>query len=497
MKQQLERCVRAAWGGTMETDTTTRGTVSSGADQSVSINDSAAAWPRRKYAWYVVSVLTAAYTLSYIDRSVLGLLLEPIRRQFSLTDTQVSLLAGTAFVLFYVAMGLPLGRLADRANRRNLIVAGVFFWSLMTTACGLAGNFWQLFAARVGVGVGEATLAPAALSIISDYFPPDRRARPIATYTMAVAIGAGLAYIAGGAVSAAVASMPGLHLPIVGSVDAWQVTFMAVGLPGIIFTPIILTIREPLRRGVRWSTSTLASQAKLPVAPVREVLNFMRRENPQTFLVLFLAHGGFAMHSTCLIVWMPTVFVRRFGWSAGQIGLAMGLVILVFASLGILASIAIASRLQARGSTDALMRTSLLMGLALTPLGIFLPLASSPAIALVVMAPYMALSFGLFAMSLPILQLITPNQMRGQVSATFAFFNNVIGLMLGVTFVALLTDYVFHDRARLHHSLLIMGAVVLPLCTLLFWWGLPHYRRSLVVASSWIGAAEARVRESV
>jgi MFS family permease len=176
-------------------------------------------WPRRIRGWYVAAVLTALYTLSFIDRQVLGLVLEPIRGHLGLTDTQVSLLAGSAFALFYVTLGLPLGRLADRANRRNLILAGVFLWSLMTAACGLASSFWQLFAARVGVGIGEAALSPAALSIISDYFPPEKRARPLAMYTLALAIGSGLAYLVGGSISAAIATMPHFRIPLIGHAD--------------------------------------------------------------------------------------------------------------------------------------------------------------------------------------------------------------------------------------------------------------------------------------
>jgi MFS family permease len=444
-------------------------------------------WPSRRYAWYTAIVLTACYTLSYIDRQILGLLLEPIRHSFTLTDTQVSLLAGTAFALFYVTLGLPLGRLADRASRRNLIFVGVFFWSLMTAACGLAQNFWQLFLARVGVGVGEAALSPAAHSIISDSFPPEQRVRPLALYTLALAIGSGLAYIAGGTISGVVSALPQLSLPLLGPLEGWQVTFITVGAPGMIFALIILTLREPMRRGIRWSGTPAAAARAAPVARVREVFHFIWRENPRTFAVLFLAYGGFGINTDALLVWLPTLFMRRFGWAAPEIGVTIGLVILFSATIGILGSMTLAARLQARGSADALLRTSLLVALALTPLGIALPLVDSPALMLALLVPIMALSFGLFAVVPPILQLITPNQMRGQVAATFSFFNNVIGLMFGATYVALLTDYVFRDSARLHHSLVVVATTVLPLSTLLLWWGLPHFGQSIVRARAWLG----------
>jgi MFS family permease len=442
-------------------------------------------WPRRRYAWQVVAVLTAAYTLSFIDRQVLGLVLEPIRRDLLLSDTQVSLLAGTAFAIFYVTLGLPLGRIADRANRRNLIIGGVLLWSLMTAACGLADNFWELFATRVGVGVGEAALSPAALSIISDYFPPQQRVRPLAMYFLAPAIGSGLAYLLGGTVSAAASASPDLHLPLLGPLAAWQLVFIIIGTPGMAFALVILSIREPVRRGVRGATS--GTGHSVPVARTRDIVHFIARENPQTFAVLFLAYAGFALHADSVFVWIPTLFIRRFGWSPAEIGLIMGSVVLVCATLGVLASMSIAARLQARGSVDAVLRTSLLMGAALTPLGILLPLVNSPGAALAVLAPVSALSFGLFAMIAPTLQLITPNQMRGQVSAVFSVFNNVIGTMIGATSVALLTDYVFHDPLRLHHSLVVVAALTLPLSSALMWWGLPHFSRSIVRAEGWMG----------
>lgn len=448
-------------------------------------------WPDRKYAWYVAAILTAAYTLSYIDRQVLGLLLEPIRRQLNLSDTQASLLAGSAFALFYVTLGLPIGRLADRTNRRNLILVGVFLWSLMTTLCGLASTFWQLFAARVGVGVGEAALSPAALSMISDYFPPQQRARPLTLYSLALAVGSGLAYLAGGSISAAIADMSVLHVALFGEVASWQATFVAVGAPGMLFALLLLSIREPRRRGVRQTSTNLSrNTGSTPVASISEVLRFIWTENRRTFIVLFFAYGGFALYVDAILMWLPTLFARRFGWPSGQIGVAIGSVILICATLGILASMSLAARLQRKQLPDALPRTSLLLAWGLVPSGIALPLMSNPVWSLILLAPVMALSFGLFAMVFPILQLITPNQMRAQVSSAFSLFNNVIGLMAGATSVALLTDHVFNDRALLHYSLAVVASVILPLSALLTWWGMPQIRRSVVAAQSWMGAAE-------
>ena len=180
--------------------------------------DSEPPWPNPIYAWYVVGVLMLAYTNSFIDRQILYLLFEPIRNDIGISDTQISLLAGLAFSVFYTVMGIPLARLADQSNRKAIITVGVASWSLMTALCGAAQNFWQLFLARIGVGVGEATLSPAAFSIISDYFPKNRIARAFSVYSMGVYFGAGLAMMIGGLVIKMVSASPTVVLPLVGEV---------------------------------------------------------------------------------------------------------------------------------------------------------------------------------------------------------------------------------------------------------------------------------------
>ena len=200
------------------------------------------------YPWYVVIVLTFAFTVAFIDRQILSLLVQPIRRDLGISDTQISLLAGFAFAVFYSILGVPIARLADRRSRRAIISVGVFLWSLMTAACGLAKSFAGLFVARVGVGVGEATLSPAAYSMIADYFPPQKLARAIAVYAMGLYLGAGLAMIAGSAVVRLVADAGPVTLPLLGTLFPWQLTFFAVALPGILVLAGMATVREPQRR---------------------------------------------------------------------------------------------------------------------------------------------------------------------------------------------------------------------------------------------------------
>lgn len=444
------------------------------------INHSNDVWPNPRYGWYVVLLLTLAYILAYMDRIVLGLLLELIRTDFQISDTQVSLLGGMAFALFYVVMGLPLGRMADRANRRNIISASIFVWSLMTTFCGLATNFWQLFLARVGVGVGEAGLTPAAHSMLSDYFPPHRRPLVIAVYMAGTTIGAGIAYIVGGTVIDIVSRMPELTLPVVGRLSSWQLTFMIVGIPGILVALWTLTIREPVRRG------TLQVASGKGEASLREVATFMFRENRTTFLSIYMAFGGFALHGVALVLWLPAYFKRSFGWTEMQVGTTYGLTILVFGTLGMVGITRVVDWLRDRGHRDAMMRAPLYMALLMTPFSIAATLIPDPRLSFIAIVPHTMLSFGLAALGPGTLQLITPNQMRGQALAIYAFCNNVIGLIIGGTFVALITDFVFKDPQMLGYSLATTGLLFLPVSLVLLAIGLAPFRKSLDAADTWM-----------
>lgn len=207
-------------------------------------------WPHAGWAWFAVAALMIAYTSSFIDRQILTLLVEPIRADLIISDTQFSLLAGIAFSLFYTVMGIPLARLADRGSRRRIIFWGIVVWRVMTVACGLANSFWALFAARIGVGIGEAALSPAAYSMISDYFSHKRRARTLAVYSMGPYLGAGLALMIGGAVIDVIARAGAMQLPIVGELAAWQQTFVLVGAPGLLIAALFIVVREPPRQGV-------------------------------------------------------------------------------------------------------------------------------------------------------------------------------------------------------------------------------------------------------
>ena len=207
-----------------------------------------AAWPKPAVAWYGVVVLLLAYTFAYVDRAILTVLVEPIQRDLHINDTQIALLHGFAFVIFYVTLGVPLGFVADRTNRKRLIVGSIAVWSLMTAACGLTSTFASLFAARIGVGIGEAGLSPASYSLISDQFPPSRRSSALGVYTLGIYFGSGLAILAGGLVVGLIGVQPTVTAPLIGVVKSWQLVFFVVGLPGLLVAALAATVREPVRR---------------------------------------------------------------------------------------------------------------------------------------------------------------------------------------------------------------------------------------------------------
>src|SRR5258708_14916503 len=198
-----------------------------------------------RYAWYVVFILMVCYTLSFVDRQILSLLVGPMKRDLAISDTRIGLLQGVAFALFYGLMGLPLGRLADTRNRRNVIIVGVVLWSFLTGACSAARSFWSLFLARMGVGVGEATLSPSAFSLITDYFPKEKLGAALSVYSMGIFIGSGLALIAGGSVVDAVTRMPAVTLPLLGAVAPWRFTFLIACAPGPAVAPPLHPLPGP------------------------------------------------------------------------------------------------------------------------------------------------------------------------------------------------------------------------------------------------------------
>lgn len=428
-------------------------------------------------AWYGVAILFLAWTVSFIDRIILSLLIVPIQRDLGINDTQISLLHGAAFAIFYTLMGIPIARLADRAPRRPIIVAGIAFWCLATATCGLAKNFWHLFLARVAVGVGEATLAPAAYSMIYDWFPKEKLGRAHAVFNSGVTVGAGLAFIIGGTVIAMTAGIDSVQVPLVGELRNWQVVFVAVGLPGLLVAALMLTVTEPARRG-----------GLPPPVPFAAVLGFMRSQPRAVFGHL----AGFALAAlvfNAFLAWAPTYLVRVHGMGPGQAGPLLGIGLVLFGSAGMITGGVLSDRWMRAGRGDAHMRAALVGCIGLMPVAALAPLAPEGWIAIAGLWAFFFFGAFPFGIGAAALQMITPAPMRAQLAALYLLCINLLGIGTGPTVTAVLTDYVFGRPEDVGRSLAVVGAVFGTLAALVLWRALAPFRAS---AARLAAAAAAR-----
>lgn len=417
------------------------------------------------YAWYVVAVLIMAYTFSFIDRQILTLLVGPIRKTLQINDFQLSLLHGFAFALFYSILGIPIGRLVDSRRRTTIIAAGIAVWSVMTAFCGLSRTFAQLFIARIGVGVGEAALSPGAYSMISDYFPPHQRPRALSLYISAAYIGGGIATMAGGAL---IALMTPLDLPVIGHLEAWQSLFMVVGLPGLLVGLWVMTLREPERRDVKPGAHPSFGEV---------CKHLTRHRGAYGLLIIGYSLSGVMWNG--LIAWIPTFFIRHFGWTASEISVPYGLITMISGTSGIMTGGWIATRLRRRGRLDANILIGLMAIVIALPSGIAACLAGSVTASLGLFAVFLFGCAMPWGSAVAALQEITPNQMRGQVSAIYLFCLSLIGMGVGPTVVATFTDHLFASDAALPQSMALTVALTAPLAAVLLWLARAPYRRAL------------------
>lgn len=420
--------------------------------------------------WSVVFVLMLAYVSSFIDRQILSLLVGPIKRDMHLTDTEVSLLMGLSFALFYTLLGVPIGRWADRANRRNLIAGGIVVWSLMTALGGIVKSYAQFFLVRVGVGVGEATLSPAAYSLLSDTFPKDKLATAISVYSAGIYLGSGLAVLIGAALVGSSGGPAMVTLPVVGTVFSWQLLFFYIGLPGLALALLVRAlVPEPTRRNLL--TDASGQTAQLSVGDVFRLIGQQRR----AFFGVTLGITFISLVAYGSTAWIPTLFVRRFGWTTGHIGLLYGLLITVFSTAGILLGGRLADRFTRRGYADAKLRVGLIASVGIL-LSSGISLIPNPNVAVAMLAlPCFFVAFPLGA-SAAAIQDLMPNQARALASAVYLLILNLIALGCGPTLVALLTDYVFRDERAVYQSLAVVSAVGSALALVSYAWGRGAYR---------------------
>jgi len=411
--------------------------------------------------WLVVLLLMAALILSFIDRIGLSLLVDPIRADLGISDAQIGLLQGVAFGLFFAVMGLPLGWLADRWSRKGTIMLGVGIWSLATAACGLAVNFPQLLMARIGVGAGEAGLAPASYSIVHDRFPKEQLGRAISLFQVGGVLGAGLALLITGYVYRYFMDGGGAGFPMIAALQPWQQTFIAIALPGALLVALIALISEPRR-----VAGQEAGQGQKGFAALAAAV----RARFGLYMPLFVAMSGVIMTSYALVSWMPSVLGREFGWAAEDVGVRYGVTVLLASPVGLLAGGWLADRLVRAGAANAHVRVVALATLIGLPFALLLGLPRSPTALLLIAG-------GLhFAVSMPMgvvpafLQLTTPQEARAQISGLYVLFINVVGLGLGPTMVGLLSTGMASGAGDLRVAIsLVVGPAMLMSLLVMIW----------------------------
>ena len=368
------------------------------------------------------------------------------------------MLTGASFAIFYVAIGLPVARFADRGNRRNIIMSAVLVWSAMTAACGLAWNYLSLLLARAGTGAGEGALSPAAQSMLADYFPTERLPAALGVFSMGIYVGNGLALVLGGAVTAAATPLGVMHLGLLGDVKPWQLVFFLAGAPGLVLAVGLLAIREPPRRGVGAGDSGRISLRELWQA-------FLSRRT--AYITLAGAFALLVMHGHGSGTWIPTFFIRKFGWEPGRIGAAYGTVVLLFGTSGALLGGFFANALRRRRIAEANVLTCLVGCALATPFAVFFPLTATPGVSLGLLAGLNFFAGFPFAGGYAAIQELTPNRMRAQAAAVMLFFVNLVGGGFGPTLVAVFTDFLFHDTQALPHALALSAALTLPVAVAL------------------------------
>jgi MFS family permease len=441
-------------------------------------------FPAARQAWYLVFVLLLFYIFSFIDRQIIALLVEPIKRDMHVTDTQIGLLSGFTFAVFYTLFGIPIGRLADRMSRKGIVAVGVIAWSVMATWCGLAKNWTQLLLARVGVGIGEAALSPAAYSMITDSFPREKQGRAFSVYNMGIAIGSGVALLVGGLVVAAISQEGKTYtLPLFGEVRAWQFVFIVTGAPGVLLPLLLLGVREPTRRGLIKLKSAGGEDASQKL-PLSEVLKYLWNHG-HFYSLHFIAMAMMALLGYAVGFWLPTVMSRTYGVSAAQIGQILGLSTMLINTLGIFLAGRLCDRLTSRGYTDAPIRVCFVVAIAVvvtSAIPAFMPTFTLGWIAMCVAGfPF----HGYVAMGPMAVNQVTPNQMRAQISSVYLFTQNLIGMGIGPALVPFISDHILHDPMQIRWALLTVVAGAGTVAAILLWFARPVFRERMAATAEW------------
>ena len=423
-----------------------------------------------KAGWLAVGIFVILYALAYLDRKIISLLVDPIRASLGATDFQISILQGIAFVFFYTVCALPIGWAVDRFPRRRIIFWGLIIWSLFAAAGGLAKTYTQLLFTRFGVGAGEASLHPAAQSMLADLFPKERLTGAMAIFGLGGTIGATLSVAIGGIVVGFAQSTTGYELPIIGHLEPWQLVFIITGTPGLLLAFLVFVVPEPPRRIHRVVRPAEHKQS------FGGAITFMLGHR-RFYGAHFMGFSLLSVMAAGFVAWTPTHLMRTFDLPVAQVGLTLAVIQISFGMLGMALPGQFIDRMYRRGARDAHLRYFMWSALVMGAAGICTGFAPTPLLAYVGIA-VLNLAWGFFPVASAAIQIVTPNYYRGQVTAAFLVFYNIVGQGFGPSIVAAISDFAFHDDQKIGWALAVTFAVAAPLAALTFCYGLPGMRRT-------------------
>jgi len=436
-------------------------------------------YPPAGAGWYATALLAVLYWLSILDRTIISLLVDPIKADLNITDVQFGMLHGLAFAITFSLFGIIAGAFADRFNRRVIIFASVTIWSAATAACGLAQNFWHLLLARIGVGAGEAGLNPCASSMITDLFPPKKLTLALAIYSMGASVGAGCAFLFGGVLVDMVSQTEQILLPLVGETSPWQTAFFIVGIPGLAVSFLVFTMPEPRRIGQleKQANETVFKSILSSYASLLKFIAARRR-------FFFFHYLGFGLGSLCFVggsAWYPAHMSRTFGWGATEIGLTLGLTLVIAGLIGKLICGFGVGKLYERGYRDAqFLWYSLCLLLAL-PAGVIACTSANPVVFVGGIGVFLILLSPINAVYISSLNLVTPNQLRGSGVAFYSATVGLVALSLGPIMIAAFSDYLFGGDA-IGRGLAMTMAVCCPLGAITLFCGRKAMREAVIAA---------------
>ena len=426
-------------------------------------------YPTRSQAYTAVAVLTIANVVAFVDRQIPAMLVGPIKQDFNLSDSEVALLIGAAFSVFYAIMALPIGYAVDRLRRNQVLGTGIFIWSFMTMSAVFATSYAKLFGARMGVAAGEATIAPTSVSLVSDSFPENQRGRAMGVITAGVYVGVGISLWGGGYLIDYLTRIGGLNIPYIGPIKPWQAVFLIAGLPGLLLSALVFLLPEPARPSalVASANKTFGKDLWLHLVAHRTTLV------PMFSGLIFMAIIFYSFSA-----WAPTMMVRTYAISLAEAGKMLGILTIVCSITGIIAGIAV-DRLSALGYRDAPVRAAMFVCLLAMPPIVMAPLMESLTLAWVLLGFYLLFISAYATLGLLAVSGVASALVKGQMTAVFALLMMIFSSTLGPQLTAFFTDFVFADEGKLNWSLSLTGALALPVAAIFFRFSMPHYARSV------------------